>query len=84
MMAMTMENSSSNKNNNNDTIVAIATTIVPQLGGVSIVRISGENAREIANEIFKPTGKRKRRSFQSHVVLHGTIVNNNDGEVIDE
>ena len=84
MMAMTMENSSSNKNNNNDTIVAIATPIVPQLGGVSIVRISGENAREIANEIFKPTGKRKRRSFQSHVVLHGTIVNNNDGEVIDE
>ncbi|CAL6396929.1 unnamed protein product [Bathycoccus prasinos] len=83
-MAMTMENSSSNKNNNNDTIVAIATPIVPQLGGVSIVRISGENAREIANEIFKPTGKRKRRSFQSHVVLHGTIVNNNDGEVIDE
>ena len=80
MMGTTMENSSSN----NDTIVAIATPIVPQLGGVSIVRISGENAREIANEIFKPTGKRKRRSFESHVVLHGTIVNNNDGEVIDE
>ena len=80
MMGTTMENSSSN----NDTIVAIATPIVPQLGGVSIVRISGENAREIANEIFKPTGKRKRRSFETHVVLHGTIVNNNDGEVIDE
>lgn len=80
---MAMKNSSSNKeNNNNDTIVAIATPIVPQLGGVSIVRISGENAREIAKEIFKPTGKRKD-CFQSHVVLHGTIVNNND-EVIDE
>ena len=79
MMATTMENSSSN----NDTIVAIATPIVPQLGGVSIVRISGENAREIAKEIFEPTGKRKD-CFQSHVVLHGTIVNNNDGEVIDE
>ena len=77
MMATTMENSSSN----NDTIVAIATPIVPQLGGVSIVRISGENAREIAKEIFKPTGKRKD-CFQSHVVLHGTIVNNNDGEAV--
>ena len=27
---------------------------------------------------------KERRSFETHVVLHGTIVNNNDGEVIDE
>lgn len=76
-----------------DTIVAIATPIVPQLGGVSIVRISGENARAVAGEIFIPSSKKLRddddkfssRSFQSHLVLHGTAVDRSNGnEVIDE
>lgn len=76
-----------------DTIVAIATPIVPQLGGVSIVRISGENARAVAGEIFIPSSKKLRDdddkfsscSFQSHLVLHGTAVDrSNANEVIDE
>ena len=80
--------------NDDDTIAAIATPIVPQLGGVSIVRVSGRNAQKVAGEIFRPssTAARRETEFQSHLVLHGTIVNNNNNnktkeneeEVIDE
>ena len=80
------------RSNDDDTIAAIATPIVPQLGGVSIVRVSGRNAQKVAGEIFRPssTAARRETEFQSHLVLHGTIVNNNnktkenEEEVIDE
>ena len=37
---------------NNQTIAAIATPNAP--GGIGIIRISGENAVEIAAKIFRP------------------------------
>jgi tRNA modification GTPase len=90
--AADVSSSSSSSSSSSDTIVAIATPIVPQLGGVSIVRISGENARAVAGEIFIPSSKKLRdanektcSSFQSHLVLHGTAVDrSNANEVIDE
>ncbi len=60
-----------------DTIVAIAT---PQgIGAIGVVRLSGENAIEIANSIFK--GKDLTRQA-SHTIHYGQIVK--EGTVLDE
>ena len=55
IMATTMENSSSN----NDTIVAIATPIVPQLGGVSIVRIRERTRGRLRMRFLNQPGKER-------------------------
>lgn len=60
----------------NDTIAAIAT---PSGGGISIVRISGEETLEIIRKIFKGSNK---GLFESHRLYYGHIA---DGDcVIDE
>lgn len=61
----------------NDTIVAISTAIGKS--ALSIIRISGNEAISIANEIFK--GKNLNK-VKSHTVHYGHIVENN--EIIDE
>lgn len=60
-----------------DTIVAISTALGS--GALSIVRLSGREALEIANEVFK--GKNLLK-VKSHTVHYGHIVD--DGDVIDE
>lgn len=60
-----------------DTIAAISTP--PGEGGISIVRISGKKAVEIADRIFSG----KVSSFQSHTVHFG-VVRDFNGERIDE
>ncbi len=63
----------------NTTIAAIAT---PQgVGGVSLIRISGEDAIKIADKVF--FGKDKLLGAPSHTVHYGFIKNGN-GEKIDE
>lgn len=63
---------------NNRTIAAIAT---PQgTGGISVIRISGENAVEIANRVF--FGK-NLCEVPTHTVHYGYI-KNGVGEIIDE
>lgn len=63
----------------NTTIAAIAT---PQgVGGVSLIRISGEDAIKIADKVF--FGKDKLSGAPSHTVHYGFIKNSN-GEKIDE
>ena len=64
-----------------DTIAAIATPIGE--GGISIVRISGPMAFEIADQIFQPDPRHPKPSeAPTHTVHHGQVV---DGEqVIDE
>ena len=42
---------------NQDTIAAIATA--PGQGGIGIIRISGEKAPEILQDVFKPAGRKK-------------------------
>ena len=60
------------------TIVAISTS--PGIGGIGIIRMSGENAFDILNKIFVPKNKSAIRSF---TLRYGNIVDN-FGEVVDE
>lgn len=64
-----------------DTIAAIATAM--SNSGIGIVRISGENAINIADKIYRSKDQKKRLSeVSSHTVHYGFIV---DGEeVVDE
>ncbi|AFZ46653.1 tRNA modification GTPase trmE [Cyanobacterium stanieri PCC 7202] len=64
-----------------DTIVAIASAVVPNQGSIGIVRLSGVNALEIAQKIFKPQGKPK---WQSHQVIYGYVKNPITEKVVDE
>lgn len=63
-----------------DTIAAIATALSP--GGIGIVRISGENAIETADKIYK--GKRALSEVDSHTINYGYIVDPLTGERVDQ
>ena len=67
-----------------DTIAAIATSFGE--GGIGIIRISGDNAFNIANKIFVPFDKNKEsikvNDYKSHTLTYG-IIKDND-EIIDE
>ena len=60
-----------------DTICAISTAL--GVGAISIVRVSGPNAIEIVNKIFKGKDLRK---VDSHPINYGYIMDNN--EIVDE
>lgn len=59
-----------------ETIAAIATT--PGEGGIGIIRISGENAREILEHIFS------RVNIVPRMMHYGFVRDNFSGELIDE
>lgn len=61
----------------NDTIAAISTTL--GVGAISIIRISGDKAIQIANKIFKGKDLEK---VESHTIHYGNIIENK--EIIDE
>ena len=61
----------------NDTIAAISTTM--GVGAISIIRISGKEAIQIVNKIFK--GK-DLTNVESHTINYGHIIDNN--KIIDE
>ena len=64
----------------NDTIAAIATA--PGVGAVGIIRLSGPEAYEVANKLFKPFKKKSVSELAAGRVTYGQIVN---GEtLIDE
>ena len=63
------------------TIAAIATSIMSS-GGISVIRLSGEDAVEIADKIFKSVKGIKLTDVASHTVHYGHIVSNE--KVIDE
>lgn len=65
---------------NEDTIVAIATAQVE--GAISIVRLSGEQAIEIADRVFR--SKIKLAEVESHTISYGYIVNPDSKQKIDE
>jgi len=60
-----------------DTIVAISTAI--GVGAISIIRISGNDAIDKVNQIFKGKDLTKQ---ESHTIHYGHIINNKD--IIDE
>ena len=64
-----------------DTIAAIATAM--SNSGIGIVRISGDEALEVADRIFRPKkGSRKVSDMDTHTIHYGYVV---DGEeVVDE
>ena len=62
-----------------ETIAAIATAIVPQQGSVGIVRLSGDTAKTIGQQIFQSTGQ-----WESHRILYGYIAHPDTQQTIDE
>ncbi|MBE7027226.1 MAG: tRNA uridine-5-carboxymethylaminomethyl(34) synthesis GTPase MnmE [Ruminococcaceae bacterium] len=62
-----------------ETIAAIATPV--GVGGIGVIRISGDKAFFIADKIFK--GKTNLCDAHSHTIHYGHIINEN-GETIDE
>lgn len=63
------------------TIAAIATSTMSG-GGISVIRLSGEDAIKIADKIFKSVKGIKLTDVASHTVHYGHIVSNE--KVIDE
>jgi len=55
----------------NDTISAIATVL--GVGGVSIIRLSGENSEEIIQKIFFKNSRQEKVCFFPNTVTHGYI-----------
>jgi tRNA modification GTPase len=63
-----------------DTIAAVATPA--GLAGIGIVRMSGPEARKIADKVFKP--RNPVDSFQSHRLYLGQLIDPDSGEAVDE
>lgn len=64
-----------------DTIAAIATAM--SNSGIGIVRISGDEALDVANRIFRPKkGSRKVSDMETHTIHYGYVTDGD--EVIDE
>ena len=62
------------------TIVSISTA--PGIGGIGIIRMSGEKSFEILDKIFKPKTSQKIEDIKGYTIKYGHIVENN--EIIDE
>lgn len=64
-----------------ETIAAVATAVNNL--GISIIRVSGEEAIDVVNKIFEPNNKKKDlKKVDSHTVHYGYIKENN--QIIDE
>lgn len=63
-----------------DTIVAISTGL--SNSGIGIIRMSGENAFEILNKIFKP--KNKDKEIVGYSMKYGNIFDRDKNEIVDE
>lgn len=64
-----------------DTIAAIATALGNS--GINVIRISGDEALEIALNIFVNKNNEKVKSFKNRYLTYGMIVDR-DGKVVDE
>ncbi|MBU1026350.1 MAG: tRNA uridine-5-carboxymethylaminomethyl(34) synthesis GTPase MnmE [Candidatus Margulisbacteria bacterium] len=67
------------KHSTGETIAAIATPI--GVGGVGIIRISGENALNLLKIHFKASNG---QVISSHQMLHGWLIEPNSGEKVDQ
>lgn len=65
---------------NNDTIAALATPLAP--GGISVIRISGQKAIEIADKVIKTTSGKPISSLKGYTAAHGRAFNGD--EMLDE
>lgn len=65
-----------------DTICAIVT---PQgIGGISVIRLSGRDALDIASRLFHQKSGRPLSEAQTHTLHYGDIIDPASGEKIDE
>ena len=64
-----------------DTICAIATA--PGSGAIAVIRLSGENALNVADLVFKPANKSKKLLEQQANTIHFGTISDND-QLIDE
>lgn len=62
------------------TICAISTA--QAVGGISLIRLSGEKAISIADELFVPFDGKRVSEMQGHTCKYGKIVSN--GEILDD
>ncbi|MBQ7410133.1 MAG: tRNA uridine-5-carboxymethylaminomethyl(34) synthesis GTPase MnmE [Clostridia bacterium] len=62
------------------TIAAISTA--PGIGGIGIIRMSGENCFDVLEKIFKQKNSQKIEDIKGYSIKYGTIVDND--EIIDE
>lgn len=66
-----------------DTIAAIATTY--GMGGIGIVRLSGDLALSAANALFQPKfDTSEQNALRSHRIHYGKIIDPENGSMIDE
>ncbi len=65
-----------------DTISAISTA--PGTGGIGIIRISGNDAINVADKIFKGKSGKKLKDSKSHTINYGHITNPKTNQIIDE
>ncbi|MFC0610963.1 tRNA uridine-5-carboxymethylaminomethyl(34) synthesis GTPase MnmE [Scopulibacillus daqui] len=63
-----------------DTIAAISTPMGE--GAIAIIRLSGPDAIEIADKIYK--GKSKLKEVETHTIHYGKMINPENGAVIEE
>lgn len=68
--------------NLDDTIAAISTAIGE--GGIGIVRMSGENALNILNKVFRSIKDKNTMEMKSFTMRYGHIVDDESNEKIDE
>lgn len=62
------------------TIAAISTA--PGIGGIGIIRMSGDDCFEILEKIFKQKNPQKIEDIKGYTIKYGNIVDNE--EIIDE
>jgi tRNA modification GTPase len=65
-----------------DTIAAISTPMGE--GAIAIVRLSGDQAFEIADRLFKGMGSKKLTEVASHTIHYGHLIDPKSGQVAEE
>lgn len=66
---------------NADTIAALSTA--PGYSGIGVIRISGPDALEIINQVFKPAGGAENK-FPDRKAIYGRFVSPGDGNTLDD
>ena len=64
------------------TIASISTA--PGIGGIGIIRMSGEKSFEIIEKIFKPRTQQNIDEIKGYTIKYGNIINSETKEIIDE
>lgn len=63
-----------------DTIAAVATPMGE--GGIAVIRVSGPEAIEVVDKIYK--GKQKLSTVDSHTIHYGHLVDSQTGDLVEE